>query len=485
MCASVKPVMSQLGTRRQTNGRSCGRCISPQSGQFSHTNYSLEIARHSSESARYPMPAHDPKDLPVPPPEVQKSPANRRAGPAHSAPRAARWLSRSTAPIAFDRRGSGGTRGARGRRSGRLDTRAAARLTEAGTRGRSGNGGDRRTRPRTPRAMAARTARPALGVGALEESAAAGAARYEVRLRDTRPRAAMRVARTRPRRVPARAGGGKRRASGARARVAAPDLAAARPTADANPAPPPTSQSLSALNPAHLKVRPARRSPERDDEARDPRALRGTRAPSPPRASARSPSIILPAPIRPLRAQSLIGQEVVITLEDASTRRGTVYNVDPVNFCVALLKVRAPPRRGPSGPRAFDRRDDVRKTAAVGGSRRLERAESHFDVSKSLFGGDRFDIRSRGRTIGHRPRGRTKTLRAARPPRSDARATDAPHPPARPRRPRPDPSTRSPARRSSRAREVRPRPDEPPNPANNFSTSHFTTRPKPTEECSR
>ena len=103
-----------------------------------------------------------------------------------------------------------------------------------------------------------------------------------------------------------------------------------------------------------------------------------------------------------------------------------MYNVDPVNFCVALLKVRAPPRRGPSGPRAFDRRDDVRKTAAVGGSRRLERAESHFDVSKSLFGGDRFDIRSRGRTIGHRPRGRTKTLRAARPPRSDARATDAP-----------------------------------------------------------
>jgi len=194
------------------------RCISPHSGQFSHTNYSLEIARHSSESARYPMPAHDPKDLPVPPPEVQKSPANRRAGPAHSAPRAARWLSRSTAPIAFDRRGSGGTRGARGRRSGRLDTRAAARLTEAGTRGRSGNGGDRRTRPRTPRAMAARTARPALGVGALEESAAAGAARYEVRLRDTRPRAAMRVARTRPRRFPARAGGGKRRASGARAR---------------------------------------------------------------------------------------------------------------------------------------------------------------------------------------------------------------------------------------------------------------------------
>lgn len=233
VCASERAVMSQLGS--QTNGRSCDVSFHTLITHLKSPGITVRLIRVSAIHAARTIQ----KICPVPPPEVKKSPANRRAGPAHSAPRAARWLSRSTAPIAFDRRGSGGTRGARGRRSGRLDTRAAARLTEAGTRGRSGNGGDRRTRPRTARAMAARTARPALGVGALEESAAAGAARYEVRLRDTRPRAAMRVARTRPRRVPPRAGGGKRRASGARARVAAPDLAASRPTADANPAPRP------------------------------------------------------------------------------------------------------------------------------------------------------------------------------------------------------------------------------------------------------
>ena len=313
MCASVKPVMSQLGTRRQTNGRSLW------GGAFRHSQDSfLTLITHSKlltrnrKASRPSQPAircraHDPKDLPVPPPEVKKSPANRRAGPAHSAPRAARWLSRSTAPIAFDRRGSGGTRGARGRRSGRLDTRAAARLTEAGTRGRSGNGGDRRTRPRTPRAMAARTARPALGVGALEESAAAGAARYEVRLRDTRPRAAMRVARTRPRRVPPRAGGGKRRASGARARVAAPDLAASRPTADANPAPPPLAELIGAESRApegasRAALPRARRRGARPARApRHPRPLAATRVRSltihhPPRAHPSAPRAVAHRP---------------------------------------------------------------------------------------------------------------------------------------------------------------------------------------------
>ena len=42
----------------------------------------------------------------------------------------------------------------------------------------------------------------------------------------------------------------------------------------------------------------------------------------------------------PLPHQALLGQEVVVTLGDASTRTGIVYNVDPVNFSVALLKVR-------------------------------------------------------------------------------------------------------------------------------------------------
>mmetsp|Transcript_7909 Transcript_7909/g.28895 ORF Transcript_7909/g.28895 Transcript_7909/m.28895 type:complete len:307 (-) Transcript_7909:193-1113(-) len=38
--------------------------------------------------------------------------------------------------------------------------------------------------------------------------------------------------------------------------------------------------------------------------------------------------------------KALIGQEVIITLGDASTRMGIVYTVDPVNFSVALLKPR-------------------------------------------------------------------------------------------------------------------------------------------------
>lgn len=39
--------------------------------------------------------------------------------------------------------------------------------------------------------------------------------------------------------------------------------------------------------------------------------------------------------------QGLLGQEVVLTLADGSSRTGTVYTVDPINFSVALLKVRS------------------------------------------------------------------------------------------------------------------------------------------------
>ena len=46
-------------------------------------------------------------------------------------------------------------------------------------------------------------------------------------------------------------------------------------------------------------------------------------------------------PILGTTRQALVGQEVVITLFDNSTRTGTVQNVDPVNFSVALLKVSA------------------------------------------------------------------------------------------------------------------------------------------------
>eukprot|EP00227_Mantoniella_beaufortii_P009496 CAMPEP_0197595432 /NCGR_PEP_ID=MMETSP1326-20131121/22854_1 /TAXON_ID=1155430 /ORGANISM="Genus nov. species nov., Strain RCC2288" /LENGTH=187 /DNA_ID=CAMNT_0043161793 /DNA_START=217 /DNA_END=777 /DNA_ORIENTATION=- len=44
--------------------------------------------------------------------------------------------------------------------------------------------------------------------------------------------------------------------------------------------------------------------------------------------------------LNPAHLKALLGQEVVITLADGSTRTGTVYTVDPVNFTVALLKPR-------------------------------------------------------------------------------------------------------------------------------------------------
>lgn len=78
---------------------------------------------------------------------------------------------------------------------------------------------------------------------------------------------------------------------------------------------------------------------------------------SPPTAGAhRRP----PVPLFPPTHQALLGQEVVVTLGDASTRTGIVYTVDPVNFSVALLKVggtHADRRRGCRGrPRLrFDR----------------------------------------------------------------------------------------------------------------------------------
>ena len=216
-----------------------GRCISPQSGQFSHTNYSLEIARHSSESARYPMPAHDPKDLPVPPPEVKKSPANRRAGPAHSA------RARREVALALDRadrvRSPGKRRNARG-------TRAALGAARYARGGASDGGGNarafgKRRRPADATENAARDGGPDRAPRARR-----GRARGERR----RGGGAIRGAP--PRHPPARRDEGRANAPAARsrarrrretarerarARVAAPDLAAARPTADANPAPPP------------------------------------------------------------------------------------------------------------------------------------------------------------------------------------------------------------------------------------------------------
>lgn len=54
--------------------------------------------------------------------------------------------------------------------------------------------------------------------------------------------------------------------------------------------------------------------------------------------------------LNPAHLKALLGQEVVVTLGDASTRTGIVYTVDPVNFSVALLKPRRPLIKGTQVP---------------------------------------------------------------------------------------------------------------------------------------
>lgn len=129
------------------------------------------------------------------------------------------------------------------------------------------------------------------------------------------------------------------------------------------------SQTLTALNPAHLKVIPA--STTRAIVPAERHTARRPRASSPPAPISRPPKNKIspptagahrrpPVPLFPPTHQALLGQEVVVTLGDASTRTGIVYTVDPVNFSVALLKVggtHAGRRRGCRGrPRLrFDR----------------------------------------------------------------------------------------------------------------------------------
>lgn len=129
------------------------------------------------------------------------------------------------------------------------------------------------------------------------------------------------------------------------------------------------SQTLTALNPAHLKVIPA--STTRAIVPAERHTARRPRASSPPAPISRPPKNKIspptagahrrpPVPLFPPTHQALLGQEVVVTLGDASTRTGIVYTVDPVNFSVALLKVRRNTRRQTTGvpwetPPRFDR----------------------------------------------------------------------------------------------------------------------------------
>ena len=60
--------------------------------------------------------------------------------------------------------------------------------------------------------------------------------------------------------------------------------------------------------------------------------------------------------LNPAHLKALLGQEVLMTLSDGTTRQGTVYSLDPESFTVVLLT-------GNGGAKVeVDRRDDVLKT---------------------------------------------------------------------------------------------------------------------------
>ena len=69
----------------------------------------------------------------------------------------------------------------------------------------------------------------------------------------------------------------------------------------------------------------------------------------------------------PLASAVLRGQDVIITLSDESTRQGTVHNVDPINFTVALLKVRPSARRWHPPPPPSPGRADTKRRRSCGG----------------------------------------------------------------------------------------------------------------------
>ena len=146
-----------------------------------------------------------------------------------------------------------------------------------------------------------------------------------------------------------------------RERPSAPSPDSALPSASRTP------QQLSALNLTHLEVRSPRVSAIRPCSSVSPRPF--------PRPL---PALHLPPTFqnltnflacRPSPPQSLRGQDVIITLSDESTRQGTVHNVDPINFTVALLKVRPSARRrrfAPTLPWKWRRR---KRRRSCGGTR--------------------------------------------------------------------------------------------------------------------
>ena len=96
------------------------------------------------------------------------------------------------------------------------------------------------------------------------------------------------------------------------------------------------------MNPAHLEVRyPIFLDQKSRTIHNGPARPLGTpAAPAETNRENRRSVATFHSPFPSLFQQSLLGQEVVITLGDASTRQGTMFNVDPVNLSVALRKVR-------------------------------------------------------------------------------------------------------------------------------------------------
>ena len=137
-------------------------------------------------------------------------------------------------------------------------------------------------------------------------------------------------------------------------------LTRALPTPARLPRRSPRQQPLSGLNTAHLEVRHASFG-FRDRSLPHARRLRHVPAPPPPTQTSSPPKIarartrvfVSLLTVRSRLPQSLVGQEVVITLGDASTKQGTVCDVDR-RGTVALRKVR------PSGAGAPTRAPLVR-----------------------------------------------------------------------------------------------------------------------------
>ena len=194
-------------------------------------------------------------------------------------------------------------------------------------------------------------------------------------------------------------------------------LTRALPTPARLPRRSPRQQPLSGLNTAHLEVRHASFG-FRDRSLPHARRLRHIPAPPPPTRTSSPPKIarartrvfVSFLTVRSRLPQSLLGQEVVITLGDASTRQGTVCDVDR-RGTVALRKVRpsgagAPTRAPLVRGKRRDFGENVRGAQGIGKRRfaaAVVAAAEDFFSNEALFGALRL-LRPKKKKLTSHPR---------------------------------------------------------------------------------